>query len=162
PPNGINQEFSDDERPSLPQGDQLGPFDFCHRRLRGAANVIQFDLGDVCVLPPFSVDQQPKKKPKENQPPHPPQHTPPPPATPHLNLLQEPVGGATIAPNSLQELKIPAPGARSFFENHSATALMLAGKTAASPRPRAMREIAKLRSELARAVPIEAMLQKTI
>src|SRR6266403_4835691 len=70
--------------------------------------------------------------------------------------------GVIIAPTLVPALKIPVASARSFFGNHSATALMLAGKTAASPKPRATRETAKLVSEFPSAVPIEARLQKII
>jgi len=41
------------------------------------------------------------------------------------------------------ELKIPVASARSFFGNHSATALIEAGKFPASPRPRIRREKAR-------------------
>src|SRR5258705_12066841 len=44
--------------------------------------------------------------------------------------------GAMIAPTFDPELKMPVASARSFFGNHSATTLMLAGKLPDSPRPR--------------------------
>src|SRR5258707_15582962 len=73
-------------------------------------------------------------------------------------------GGATIgvrtAPTFVPELKIPVASARSFFGNHSATALMLAGKTPDSPSPSAERAAMKLPSERQPAVAIEARLQK--
>src|SRR5688572_32819230 len=47
--------------------------------------------------------------------------------------------GAAIAPTLVPALKSPAAKARSRRGNHSATALMPAGKFAASPRPRAKR-----------------------
>ena len=84
------------------------------------------------------------------------------PRQPHRTLIHATTTGASMAPTLVPELKIPVASARSFFGNHSATALMLAGKTAASPKPRANRETAKPVSELAKAVPIEAKLQKII
>src|SRR5215472_5544495 len=84
------------------------------------------------------------------------------PRQPQRALIKLTATGASMAPTFVPELKIPVASARSFFGNHSATALMLAGKTAASPSPNATREAAKLPKELASAVPMEATLQKTI
>ena len=67
-----------------------------------------------------------------------------------------------MAPTFVPALKIPVASARSFFGNHSATVLMLAGKTPDSPKPNADRATIKLVKELAKACPMEARLQKTM
>src|SRR5271163_4940868 len=82
------------------------------------------------------------------------------PRQPQRAFNQTTATGASIAPKLVPALKIPVERARSFFGNHSATALTLAGKMAASPNPRAAREMAKLVRELASAVLMEAKLQK--
>ena len=84
------------------------------------------------------------------------------PRQPQRALIQGTTTGVSMAPKLVPALKIPVARARSFFGNHSATALMLAGKTAASPNPRVSREIAKLVRELPSAVPMDARLQNTI
>src|ERR1700684_3388153 len=81
---------------------------------------------------------------------------------PHRTTIQVTTKGGTMAPILAPALKIPVASARSFFGNHSATVLMLAGKTPDSPRPNADRATRKLVKELPRACPIEARLQKTI
>src|SRR5207237_2333939 len=81
---------------------------------------------------------------------------------PQHKLIHATSPDASIAPTLVPALKIPVASARSFFGNHSATALILAGNIAASPKPRIQRATAKLASELHRAVPIEARLQKII
>src|SRR6266404_1627254 len=70
--------------------------------------------------------------------------------------------GVTMAPTLVPALKMPVARARSFLGNHSATLLMLAGKTPASPKPRAKRAAAKLTKEPAAACAIEARLQKVM
>src|SRR5467141_191790 len=70
--------------------------------------------------------------------------------------------GVTMAPTLVPALKMPVASARSFLGNHSATLLMLAGKTPASPNPSAARATAKVKKEFAVAWAIEARLQKTI
>lgn len=67
-----------------------------------------------------------------------------------------------MAPTFVPALKIPVASARSFLGNHSATVLMLAGKTPDSPKPNADRAITKLVKELPMACPIEARLQNTM
>src|SRR4029077_20941011 len=66
--------------------------------------------------------------------------------------------GVIIAPTLVPALKIPVASARSFFGNHSATLLMLAGKTPASPKPSAARAIANVKKEFAAACAMEARL----
>src|SRR5438270_8834283 len=70
--------------------------------------------------------------------------------------------GVTMAPTLVPALKMPVAKARSFFGNHSATDLMLAGKTPASPKPKAERAAAKLTKDPAAAWAMEARLQKAI
>ncbi len=72
------------------------------------------------------------------------------------------MSGVTIAPTFVPALKMPVAKARSFFGNHSETALRLAGKTPASPKPSAARAAPKPATEPAKACAIEARLQKTI
>src|SRR6267142_3561168 len=67
--------------------------------------------------------------------------------------------GVTMAPMLVPALKMPVAKARSFLGNHSATDLMLAGKTPASPKPSAKRAAAKLKKEPAAAWAMEARLQ---
>ena len=64
-----------------------------------------------------------------------------------------------IAPMFVPALKMPVDNARSFFGNHSATVLILAGKFPDSPSPSEKRATKKLLSELHSAWPIEATLQ---
>src|SRR4029077_9720119 len=70
--------------------------------------------------------------------------------------------GVRIAPIFVPALKMPVARARSFFGNHSVTALMLAGNTAASPKPRATLHIAKEVSGEPIAVHMEAKLQNAM
>src|SRR5258705_8963315 len=57
--------------------------------------------------------------------------------------------GVTMAPMLVPALKMPVAKARSFLGNHSATDLMLAGETPASPKPREERGAAKAMKERA-------------
>src|ERR1700720_197979 len=81
---------------------------------------------------------------------------------PQCRAIQGTTNGVMMAPALVPALKIPVARARSFLGNHSATHLMLAGKTPASPNPSAERAAAKLTKEPAAACAIEARLQKTI
>src|SRR5262245_44223815 len=58
---------------------------------------------------------------------------------PYVTVIHGTTSGATTAPTFVPELKIPVARARSFLGNHSATALIDAGKLPASPRPSANR-----------------------
>src|SRR5437762_11644243 len=60
-------------------------------------------------------------------------------------------GGPIIAATLVPALKAPVAKARSFFGNHSATALMAAGKLPASPRPSMPRQKPKPTADRARA-----------
>src|SRR5260370_13180324 len=84
------------------------------------------------------------------------------PRQPHRALIHGTTSGVSMAPKLVPALKIPVDKARSFLGNHSATALMLAGKKAPSPNPEATREIGKLREEIPSAVPLPTNLHKTI
>src|SRR5260370_38468366 len=64
--------------------------------------------------------------------------------------------GVTMAPTLVPALKMPVARARSFLGNHSATLLMLAGKTPASPEPRGTRGGAKRPKETPAASAAEA------
>src|SRR6266852_6905418 len=79
---------------------------------------------------------------------------------PQCKAIHGTMSGVTIAPTLVPALKIPVARARSFLGNHSATHLMLAGKTPASPNPKAKRAAIKLENEKASAWTIEAKLQK--
>src|ERR1700719_1548167 len=81
---------------------------------------------------------------------------------PQCEAMRGAISGATIAPTLVPALKIPVAKERSFLGNHSATHLMLAGKTPASPKPSAERAAAKVTKEPAAACAMEARLQKTI
>src|SRR6267154_3061589 len=81
---------------------------------------------------------------------------------PILSAIRGTSSGVIIAPALVPALNIPVASARSFLGNHSATLLMLAGKTPASPNPSAARALANLQKEFAAACAIDAMLQKTI
>src|SRR5258708_39488266 len=70
------------------------------------------------------------------------------------------MSGVTMAPMLVPALKMPVAKARSFLGNHSATDLMLAGKTPASPKPSAKRAAAKLAKAAAAARGAGAGLQK--
>ena len=54
---------------------------------------------------------------------------------PQLIVIHGTTSGATSAPTLVPELNTPVASARSRFGNHSATALIDAGKLPASPRP---------------------------
>src|SRR6267378_1118313 len=77
---------------------------------------------------------------------------------PQSEAIQGAMSGVTMAP----ALKMPVAKARSFLGNHSATDLMLAGKTPASPKPSAKRAAAKLTKEPAAAWAMEARLQNVM
>src|SRR5260370_32860210 len=81
---------------------------------------------------------------------------------PRCMAIHGTVSGVTIAPTLVPALKIPVASARSFLGNHSATHLMLAGNTPASPNPKADQAATKLENENAIACPIDARLQKTM
>src|SRR6266404_6326854 len=81
---------------------------------------------------------------------------------PHLIVIHGTASGVMMAPTLVPALKIPVASARSLLGNHSATHLMLAGKTPASPNPSAKRAAAKLAKEPAAAWAMEARLQKAM
>src|ERR1700740_2056110 len=81
---------------------------------------------------------------------------------PQCRAIHGTTSGVTMAPAFVPALKIPVASARSFLGNHSATLLMLAGKTPASPKPRAKRAAAKLANEPAAACAMDARLQKVM
>ena len=57
-------------------------------------------------------------------------------------MIQGTTSGVTSAPMLVPELKMPVARARSFLGNHSATALIEAGKLPASPSPSTSRDSA--------------------
>src|SRR4029077_9992871 len=61
---------------------------------------------------------------------------------PNRDVSHRTTMGVTIAPTFVPELKMPGAIARSFFGNHSATALIEPGKLPASPMPRLKRAAA--------------------
>src|SRR4029077_15674724 len=67
PPDRVGHEFAHYERPGLAMGYEAGPFDFRHRHLRIAANVMQFRPGNTWMLLGPAVKQQPKCKPDETR-----------------------------------------------------------------------------------------------
>src|ERR1700694_2575743 len=81
---------------------------------------------------------------------------------PQCEAIHGATSGVTMAPTLVPALKIPVASERSFLGNHSATHLMLAGKTPASPNPSANRAAAKLANEPAAACAIDAKLQNAI
>src|ERR1700733_6190211 len=81
---------------------------------------------------------------------------------PQRNAIGGTINGVTIAPMLVPELKMPTANARSFFGNHSATVFRLAGKTPASPNPRANRAAENPNNELTSACDIAATLQNAI
>src|SRR6266403_3481190 len=81
---------------------------------------------------------------------------------PQCRAIHGTTNGVMMAPALVPALKIPVARARSFLGNHSATHLMLAGKTPASPKPSAKRAAAKLTNEPAAACAMEARLQKAM
>jgi len=70
---------------------------------------------------------------------------------PQRIVIHGTTSGVTIAPMFDPALKIPMASDRSFFGNHSATVLMLAGKIPASPNPNDARAIANPTNEPANA-----------
>src|SRR5687767_6096944 len=62
---------------------------------------------------------------------------------PHFSAIKGTVSGAMIAPILVPELKMPVAKALSFFGNHSAVALIAAGKLPASVIPNAPRATKK-------------------
>ena len=81
---------------------------------------------------------------------------------PQLSAMKGTASGATIAPTFVPALKMPVASARSFFGNHSAVALMAAGKFPDSPKPSAARAAANPATVLAKAADIAARLHHTI
>ena len=81
---------------------------------------------------------------------------------PQWTVIHGTTRGVTMAPMFEPALKIPVANARSFFGNHSATALILAGKTPASLNPSAERARTKPPNDPAMAWAMEATLQKAI
>src|SRR5258708_38661700 len=79
---------------------------------------------------------------------------------PQCSAIHGTTRGVTMAPALVPALKIPGARARSFLGNHSATHLMLAGKTPASPNPNARRAVANVANETAAAWAMDAKLQK--
>src|ERR1700732_70572 len=79
---------------------------------------------------------------------------------PQCEAIRGAISVVTIAPPLVPALKIPVANDRSFLGNHSATHLMLAGKTPASPNPSAKRAAAKVAKEPAAAWAMDAKLQK--
>src|SRR5262245_3866275 len=65
-------------------------------------------------------------------------------------LASNTVTGAAITPTLVPELKMPVASARSFCGNHMATALIEAGKLAASATPRQKRTTTKPMTEATR------------
>src|SRR6266540_576557 len=80
---------------------------------------------------------------------------------PHVSAIQGTRSGVTIAPVLVPALKIPVASARSFFGNHSATALIAPGKLADSPSPKRARAAENPAVVRATAWPIAATLQAT-
>src|SRR5512140_925823 len=71
------------------------------------------------------------------------------------------MAAATTAPMFAPELKIPVVSARSFLGNHSAVALMAAGKLPASLRPRNERATPKPNTDPASACAAAAIVHPT-
>src|SRR5579863_1729165 len=69
---------------------------------------------------------------------------------PKCNATQGTMAGARMAPTLAPELKMPVASERSLGGNHSATALMAAGKLPLSPRPRKKRATPKPATERTR------------
>ena len=69
------------------------------------------------------------------------------------------MNGARIAPTPAPELKMPVASALSLGENHSAVALIAAGKFPLSPRPRKNRATPKPATEFTSAWLIADRLQ---
>ena len=77
---------------------------------------------------------------------------------PHVRVIHGTTNDARMAPMLGPELNHPVAYARSFFGNHSAIALIAAGKLADSPSPRENLATAKPKTDVASACPIAAML----
>ena len=78
---------------------------------------------------------------------------------PHVSVIHGTTSGATSAPTLVPELNTPVASARSFFGNHSAVALIEAGKLPASPSASANRarlKPATVPTRLTKAKPVEA------
>src|SRR5258708_33180909 len=158
PPEGINHNLPRRNRPSLLVRQKLRPFDLPGRRFRVALYVFKFALGAVRMLLRCTVEQQPKNQPGKAESAG--QEESPAPA----QMDSDP--GHNQRRDNCADVRAGVENSRRqctlFFGNHSATLLMLAGKTPASPNPRADLAIAKPASELAIACPMEARLQKTM
>src|SRR5580704_1860559 len=70
--------------------------------------------------------------------------------------------GARMAPTPAPELKMPVASARSFGGNHSAVALIAAGKFPLSPRPRKNRATPNPKTDVTRACPIAERLHTAV
>src|SRR6202047_2083590 len=81
---------------------------------------------------------------------------------PQCEAIHGATSGVTMAPTLVPALKIPVANDRSFLGNHSATHLMLAGKTPASPNPSAKHAEPKLTNQPAAACAMDARLQKVM
>src|SRR5215831_11566976 len=81
---------------------------------------------------------------------------------PYWRVSKGTTSGVMIAPTFVPELKTPVASARSFLGNHSATALIEAGKLPDSPIPSKKRAKPKPKTEWARAWAIAAMLHNVI
>ena len=75
-------------------------------------------------------------------------------------MVQTVIGGVLMAPRRAPNTNIGRAVARSLAGNHCATALLAAGKFAASARPRTTSKCKKLQSPQPRACKIVARLQK--
>src|SRR5947209_14841471 len=81
---------------------------------------------------------------------------------PQWMVIQGAARGVMMAPRLVPALKIPLASDLSFFGNHSATVLRLAGKTADSPSPSAERNTMKPVKDRPKACAMEARLQKAM
>src|SRR5260221_12145059 len=70
--------------------------------------------------------------------------------------------GVTMAPTLVPALKMPVARARSFLGNHSATLLMLAGKTPALPKTCGKRAGGKMKKEAPTAVGMGGSLHEVM
>src|SRR3954462_6306441 len=78
---------------------------------------------------------------------------------PKCSITMGTINGARIAPTPAPELKIPVASARSLGENHSAVALIAAGKFPLSPNPRQKRATPKPNTDFTSAWLMAARLQ---
>ena len=81
---------------------------------------------------------------------------------PKWSATQGTAMGAIIAPAEAPELKIPVASERSRGGNHSAVALMAAGKLPLSPKPRKNRAKAKPETDWTRAWPMADSDQRPV